>query len=130
MAVSRKLSITSVGPAMNTNAATARASTILMLDSHWMPRSMPDTAEKMKAMVKPQMMATRPTLPIASIQPLNSIPAPICNAPRPSDAADPNRVAKMAIILIAWPPMPSARRPRIGRNTEEINCERPRRKVL
>ena len=46
-----------VGPTMNTNAASTSASTMLVLDSHWMPLPTPDTAEVTKAMVSRVMMA-------------------------------------------------------------------------
>ena len=38
-----------VGPATKTKSARISASTMLMLDSHWMPRAMPDTAEATNA---------------------------------------------------------------------------------
>ena len=47
-----------VGPTTNTNTASAIASTMLMLDSHWMPLATPETAEAMKAMVSAAMTAT------------------------------------------------------------------------
>ncbi|MDR6117187.1 hypothetical protein QE370_000371 [Aeromicrobium sp. SORGH_AS981] len=119
----------SVGPTTNTNTARASASTMLVFDSHWMPRSMPETADRMNSTVSTVMMATRAILPGWSIQPLNCRPAPICRAPRPRLAAEPNSVAKMARMSMTRPAGPSARRPMSGRKAEEMSCERPLRKV-
>jgi hypothetical protein len=47
-----------VGPATNTNTASTAASTMLMLDSHWMPLATPLTAEATKAMVSTTMTTT------------------------------------------------------------------------
>ena len=47
-----------VGPATKTRNARIAASTMLMLDSHWMPRSMPETAEATNAQVSTAMMTT------------------------------------------------------------------------
>ncbi|MNZ25612.1 hypothetical protein D3C78_427820 [compost metagenome] len=54
--VGNRLSISSVGPTMNTNTASTSASTMLVLDSHWIPLPMPDTAEVTKAMVSRVMI--------------------------------------------------------------------------
>lgn len=58
-----------VGPATNTNTTSTRASTMLMLDSHWMPRSTPETTEATKATVRTAMTATRSAVPTDSIHP-------------------------------------------------------------
>ena len=47
-----------VGPTTNTKTARTTASTMLMLDSHWMPLATPETAEAMNAMVSTAMMPT------------------------------------------------------------------------
>lgn len=54
--VGSRLSISRVGPTKNTNTASTSASTMLVLDSHWMPLPMPDTAEVTKAMVSKVMI--------------------------------------------------------------------------
>ena len=54
--VGSRFSMSRVGPTMNTNSASTRASTMLMLDNHWMPLPMPDTADETKAMVSRVMM--------------------------------------------------------------------------
>ena len=101
---------------------------MLVLDSHWIPFSMPDTAEKMKAMVSRAMMATSTPLPTLPMPPTISSPLPICSVPRPSDAAEPKRVAKMARMSITRPAGPSARRlPMRDVNAELISCGRPLR---
>ncbi len=102
---------------------------MLMLDSHWMPLATPDTAEAMKATVRMTMTMTSKVVPALSTQPLNSMPLPICRAPRPSDAAEPNSVAKIASMSMARPTGPSARAPISGRNAEEMRCDRPLRNV-
>jgi hypothetical protein len=103
---------------------------MLVLDSHWMPLATPDTADAMNAMVRSTMIETRTVLPTLSTQPLNSSPAPICSAPRPSDAAEPKRVAKIARMSMTRPAGPSERRwPMSGANAAEMSCERPLRKV-
>ena len=54
--VGSRLSISSVGPTMKVNSASTNASTILVLDSHWMPLPIPDTAEATKATVSRVMI--------------------------------------------------------------------------
>ncbi len=56
-------STNSVGPTTNTNRASAIASTMLMLDSHWMPLATPDTADSTKATVSTAMMPMISALP-------------------------------------------------------------------
>ena len=103
---------------------------MLVLDSHWIPRSMPETAEATNAAVRIAMIATRTPLPTSPAQPRISTPLPICRAPRPREAADPNSVAKMARTSMTRPAGPAARRsPSSGTKTELISCRRPRRKV-
>jgi len=48
-------------------------------------------------------------------------------APRPSDAAEPNSVAKIAQLSMIRPPGPSARLPSSGRKAALISCGRPGR---
>ncbi|CAB4904288.1 unannotated protein [freshwater metagenome] len=103
---------------------------MLVLDSHWMPREMPETAEATKAMVSTAMMTTRTPLPTSPAQPRISTPEPICSAPRPSEAAEPNSVAKMASTSMTLPAGPLVRRsPSSGAKAALISCLRPRRKV-
>jgi hypothetical protein len=118
-----------VGPATNTTSARIPASTMLMFESHWMPLAMPVTAEATNAMVSTTMMPTSSASPTAGT-PLSCNPAPICSAPRPSEAADPNSVAKIARMSTSLPKPPSVcRSPSSGANAELISCRRPRRNV-
>ncbi len=120
----------SVGPTTNTNTASTTASTMLMFDSHWMPRAMPETAEKMNAIVWTSMMPMRSGAVASSTQPLNSRPAPICVAPMPSEAAEPKSVAKIASMSMTRPAQPSVRLvPSSGWKMEEKSCLRPLRNV-
>ena len=121
--------IRTVGPSTNTNSARAIASTMLMLDSHWMPLATPETAEATNATVSSAMMATSTGVPTSPNQPLNFSPLPICSAPRPSEAAEPKRVAKIARMSISLPIGPSVRLPSSGPKAAEISWERPLRKV-
>jgi hypothetical protein len=103
---------------------------MLTLDSHWMPRATPETAEATKAAVSTTMMPTSSPLPTLPAQPRISTPLPICSAPSPSEAAEPNSVAKMASTSMTLPTGPSARRcPSSGANAALISCRRPRRNV-
>jgi hypothetical protein len=103
---------------------------MLMVDSHWMPLAMPETAEATKAAVSTTMIATMTPLPTSPAHPRISIPLPICSAPSPREAAEPNSVAKMARTSMTLPAGPSVRRlPSSGSNAALINCLRPRRKV-
>ena len=116
-----------LGPTTNTNTARTTASTMLTLDSHWMPLAMPETAEATKAAVSSAMIATRTPFPTLPAQPRISRPLPICSAPRPSDAAEPNRVAKIARMSMTLPQPPLAWRPSSGSKAAEISCRRPLR---
>lgn len=120
-----------VGPAMNTNTARIRASTILMLDSHWMPFSTPEIAEATKATVSTAMIRTSSPVPVFSFQFSSWNPLLICSAPRPSEAAEPKSVAKMARMSISLPTPPWAcRAPMSGSKTALMVCCLRRRKVL
>lgn len=116
-----------VGPTTNTNMASVSASTMLMLDSHWMPRAMPETADSTNAAVSTAMMMTRIVLPVSPIPPTICSPLRICNAPSPREAADPNRVAKIASMSMTLPHAPFARAPSSGSKAELISCRRPLR---
>ena len=119
-----------VGPTTNTNRASTMASTMLMFESHWMPFSTPETAEAMKAAVRTAMTPTSTPLPTLPMPPTISRPQPICRAPRPSEAAEPKSVAKMASMSMTRPAGPSARRLPISEvKAELISCGRPLRKV-
>jgi len=117
-----------VGPRTNTKTANTNASTILMLDNHWMPRETPDTAEATNARVSTATTATSSNVPAFSTQPTTSMPEPICRAPRPNEAAVPNIVAKIARISITFPIGPSTLlRPSSEANDELMSCLRPMR---
>ena len=59
---------------------------------------------------------------------VDTMPPPICSAPRPREQAEPNRVATIARMLMMRPPMPSmAWRPNREVNIAEKSWERPRR---
>ncbi len=122
------LRMNSVGPPMKTMRATMTASTMLMFDSHWMPFSTPETAEATKAAVRIAMMMTRTGEETSDMMPADSMPPPIWMAPKPSEQAEPNRVARIARMLMILPPIPlTARSPNSGVNIDENSCERPRR---
>lgn len=112
-----------VGPAMKTKTTRISARTMLMLDSHWMPFSTPDTAEATKATVRAAMIATSRPVPVFSIQSSSWKPLPIWSAPSPSEAAEPKRVAKMARMSMTRPSGPWARfSPIRGTKTELMVC--------
>ncbi len=120
-----------LGPATKTNTARSSASTMLMFDSHWMPLSTPETADATNATVRTAMMPTSSPVATLSSQSSSSKPLPICNAPRPNEAAEPKRVAKMAMMSMTRPHAPWARfSPMSGTNTELTVCRRRRRNVL
>ena len=117
-----------VGPTTNTNSASTTASTMLMLDSHWMPLATPETAESTNATVSTAMMPTRTPLPASLEPPTICRPLRICRAPRPSEAAEPNSVAKIASMSMTLPAGPvGACRPSSGSNAALISCRRPLR---
>ena len=103
------------------------ASTMLMFESHWMPLATPVTADSTKAAVSTAMMPIRSALPVVPIPATISRPLWIWRAPRPSEAAEPNRVAKIASMSMTLPAGPLACLPRIGSNAEEISWSRPLR---
>ena len=99
-----------------------------MLESHWMPRLMPETAEATKQKVRTATIPTSTGVPISPNQPLEVMPLPICRAPRPREAAVPKRVAKMARMLMNFPSGPSTiLMPNSEVKAAEISCLRPRR---
>ena len=117
-----------VGPPMKTMSARMTASTMLMFDSHWMPRSTPDTADATNAAVRIAMMRTRIGEVTSERIPADSMPPPICSAPRPSEQAEPNSVARIARMLMRRPPAPlTARSPNSGVNIAANVCARPSR---
>jgi hypothetical protein len=73
------------------------------------------------------MIVTRIGVPAVPTQPLNSMPSPICSAPRPSEAAEPNSVAKIARMSITLPAGPFARLPNSEVNAADSSPERPLR---
>ena len=52
-------SMNMVGPTRKMNSAMASASTMLMLDNHWIPRATPDTADNTNATVRIVMVPIR-----------------------------------------------------------------------
>lgn len=119
-----------VGPRTKTKSARTKASTMLVLDSHWMPFSTPDTAEKMKQMVSTTMISTSTVLVTSSAQPTILAPEAICSAPRPSEVAEPKSVAKMAKMSMTLPTGPLTwRLPMSGSKTALIVRPRPLRKT-
>ncbi len=103
------------------------ASTMLMFDSHWIPRAIPDTADNTKATVRIVMMTISTVLPVSPMPLTMCRPLRICSAPRPSEAAEPNSVAKIASMSMTLPHGPLARDPSSGSNAELISCMRPLR---
>ena len=93
-----------------------------------MPLATPVTADSTKAAVSTAMTIT--ATPLADSTPHRKFrPLLICSAPRPSDVALPNSVAKMARMSIDLPIGPWTRSPRIGWKAELIRLGMPRRKV-
>ena len=117
-----------VGPTTNTNRARATASTILILDRYWIPFEMPETADRMKQIVNTVIRMTLKVLPTLPAQPRIRTPSAICKAPRPSEVAEPNKVAKMAKTSTILPAAPTAcRLPSSDSKTAEIVRGRPLR---
>ena len=128
--VGTRLRMKTVGPTTKTKSASASASTMLMFESHWMPFSMPDTAERMKQTVSTTMMAMSTALPTLPMPATICRPEPICRAPRPSEVAEPKSVAKIAKMSMTRPAGPLARfSPKSGANAELMSSERPLRKT-
>ena len=91
----------------------------LALDRYLMPLSTPDTAETTKQSVSTAItMTARVSLPPPSPK-TSSMPPVICSAPRPSEVAVPNSVAKIARTSMALPGPPATLSPRSGRNAAE-----------
>ena len=102
---------------------------MLMFESHWMPFSTPETAERMKQIVRMVMIAMSTPLPALPMPPTISTPLLICSAPSPREAAEPKRVAKMARMSMTLPPAPWACLPSSGSNAALISESRPLRKT-
>lgn len=68
-----RLRINRFRPLTNTNTASTSASTMLMFDSHWIPRAIPETADNMKARVNTAMIITSTGVATAQTHPLKSI---------------------------------------------------------
>jgi hypothetical protein len=114
------LRMKTVGPTTNTKNASSAAAAAFAFDRYLMPRSTPETAEITKHKVRTAITTTaRVLLPPPSPN-TSSMPPVICSAPRPSDVAEPNRVAKIATTSMALPGPSDARRPNSGRNVAEI----------
>ena len=80
----------------------------------------------MNIAVSAAMIATAKPLESSTSQ-RKSMPQLICSAPRPSDVALPNSVAKIARPSMPRPIGPSTRSPRIGRKADEIRFGAPLR---
>ncbi|KOV92560.1 hypothetical protein ADK65_33625 [Streptomyces sp. NRRL B-1140] len=120
-----------VGPATNTNRARISASTMLVLDSHWMPFSTPEIADATKARVSTAMIVTSSPVLTLSIHFSSCTPEPIWSAPRPREAAEPKTVAMIARTSMARPMPPLAFfLPMSGVNTALMVWRRRLRKVL
>ena len=120
-------SMNTAAPEKTSTKITIRiAKTMLMLDSSWMPRSTPLTAEITKHSPSTTMMPmTTATLSDVMV-PVSRNPPWICSAPRPSEAAVPNTVAKIARTSSTLPCQPFARRaPISGVNALEMRCRPP-----
>ncbi len=108
-----------VGPTTNRNSTSSAAAMALALERYLMPRSTPDTADSTKQPVSTAITTTARVLLPPPRPKMSSIPPVICSAPRPSDVAEPNRVAKMAMTSIALPGPWVARSPSSGRKVAE-----------
>ena len=116
-----------VGPATKTMSARTTASTMLMLESHWMPRLMPETAEATKQEVRMATITTRTGVPISRPSRWRS---GRCRSAGHhfAEAAVPKSVAKMAEMLMNFPSGPSTiLMPKSEVKAAEISCLRPRR---
>ena len=86
---------------------------MLVLLSHWMPLWTPEIADSTNAAVSTAMIAT--AIPLAGSTPhRKSSPLLIWSAPRPSEVALPNSVAKIARMSIERPIGPFTRSPSSG----------------
>ena len=85
-----------------------------------MPFSTPETAETTKQAVRTAITATASVLLPPPSPNTSSMPPVICRAPRPSEVAEPNSVAKIATTSMALPGPWLARSPSSGRNVAEI----------
>ncbi len=94
-------------------SSSAAASTMLISDSRLTPASSPATTET-SAMAVMHPISTTLAVSVASIPNRKSIPPIACSAPKPSEVASPNSVAKTAIVSITWPGQPQTRSPKIG----------------
>ena len=92
-----------VGPTTNRKKTSSAAATALALERNLMPFSTPETAESTKQGVRTAITATASVLLPPPWSNTSSMPPVICRAPRPSEVAEPNRVAKIATTSIALP---------------------------
>nr|WP_236824785.1 hypothetical protein [Blastococcus sp. MG754426] len=111
----------------STNAKSATASTTLAVESHLIPRLMPDSAEIRNRTVTTAMIASCTPEPMAMPSLSEFSPPLICAAPRPSEVATPNTVATTATVSTAVPSGPSTRSPRTGRSAPLMVAFQPRR---
>ena len=73
------------------------------------------------------MMRDEDRLPATPMPPTISSPLRIWSAPRPSEAAEPKRVAKIASMSMTLPAGPWAREPSSGSKAALISWTRPLR---
>ena len=91
-----------VGPASRKKTIKPIVAPPLRLLRNWIPRSTPETAESTNSAVMVMMMTTPIVFEIVTSQ-RKFMPLLICSAPRPSDVAVPNSVAKIASPSMSLP---------------------------
>jgi hypothetical protein len=92
-----------------------------------MPLATPDTADSTNATVRTVMMPISTALPVSPMPATICSPLLICSAPSPSEAAEPNSVAKIASMSMTLPHPPFTRFPSSGSNAALISCSLPLR---
>ena len=109
-----------VGPTTNKKSTRTTAAIALAFDRNCTPFSIPVTAETTKHAVRTQITrsASATLSPVPSKTLFN--PPVICRAPRPREVAEPNSVAKIATMSIAFPGARPAASPISGRNVADI----------
>ena len=118
-----------VGPASRKKTIKPIVAPPLMLLRNWIPRSTPEIAESTNSAVMVMMMTTPIVFEIVTSQ-RKFMPLLICSAPRPSDVAVPNSVAKIASPSMSLPIGRSlTRSPSSGANVALTRFLPPLRKV-
>lgn len=116
----------SVGPPSSTASSMMPARPMLRFDSHFRPRSSPDTTEYVAIRVITTMMPTSVAV-LRTASPMLSRPAAICSTPRPSDVAIPKTVPTTATTSMASPNRPFTRSPSSGSSAHRMDTGRPLR---